>query len=55
MFLLVVVVFLLAYSVSSQSLLYPHREFYKGIFWDLFNHGIWELFGELQDEPTNRS
>ncbi len=49
MFLMVVVVFLVSYSVASQALLKQNNGFYWGIFYDLFLRGIWEIFGELDD------
>lgn len=52
MFLMVVVVFLVSYSVASQALLKNHQGFYWGVFYDLFLQGIWEIFGELNDAET---
>lgn len=43
---------MVSYSVASQALLHPHRSYYSGIFFDIFIHGVWELFGELNDEVT---
>ncbi len=41
---------MLAYSVSSQSIIDTDREPYLGIFWDLFRSGLWEIFGEPNEE-----
>uniref|UniRef100_A0A914XD05 Ion transport domain-containing protein n=1 Tax=Plectus sambesii TaxID=2011161 RepID=A0A914XD05_9BILA len=50
LFLLMFMVFFLSYTVSVQSLMHPNRPLYWGIFWDLFQEGIWQTFGELNDE-----
>lgn len=50
MFLTVVVVFFASYTVASLSLTYTHHTFHWGIFWDLFNRGIWEIFGQPSEK-----
>jgi hypothetical protein len=47
-FLTVMIVFIAAYSVPATALLNKHVDrFYWGIFWDLFNVGIWDIFGDI--------
>jgi hypothetical protein len=55
MFLLVFTVFMLAYSISVQSLSHPNRAPFWGIIWDVFQQGIWETFGEPQEEAMKGS
>lgn len=50
MFFGVLIIILLSYTVVSQSILHPERSYFHGIFWELIYHGVWVLFGELQDE-----
>jgi hypothetical protein len=50
MFFCFFLVFLLAYSVTSQSLVDTNREPYIGIFWDLFRSGLWEIVGEANEQ-----
>uniref|UniRef100_A0A914VVE5 Uncharacterized protein n=1 Tax=Plectus sambesii TaxID=2011161 RepID=A0A914VVE5_9BILA len=52
MFLTVLVVFMLAYSVCAQALLFPDRHFYWGIFIDTFYYPYWQLYGELSLDNT---
>ncbi|BFY97240.1 hypothetical protein BsWGS_00280 [Bradybaena similaris] len=47
MFIMVLVVFLLAYGVASQALLYKHRETSWLILKDIVYFPYWQLFGEL--------
>uniref|UniRef100_A0A914XRN8 Ion transport domain-containing protein n=1 Tax=Plectus sambesii TaxID=2011161 RepID=A0A914XRN8_9BILA len=53
LFLLMLMVFFLSYTISVQSLMHPNRPLYWGIGWDLFQQGIWQTFGELNDESTS--
>uniref|UniRef100_A0A915KN76 TRPM-like domain-containing protein n=1 Tax=Romanomermis culicivorax TaxID=13658 RepID=A0A915KN76_ROMCU len=53
MFLMLLIIMMIAYSVTSQALLYPHRNYYTGIFYDILNHGIWEIFGDLDSVITD--
>lgn len=48
-------VFILAYTIPSNSLMQPNRDVEWKIFSALFKHGIWELFGGLKDELTGVS
>uniref|UniRef100_A0A914W1B9 TRPM SLOG domain-containing protein n=1 Tax=Plectus sambesii TaxID=2011161 RepID=A0A914W1B9_9BILA len=52
MFLIILVVFMLAYSVCAQALLFPDRDFYWGIFIDTFYYPYWQLYGELSLDNT---
>lgn len=47
MFLMVLAVFLISYSVTSQALMNKDGSFYFAVPWDLFIRGIWQVFGEL--------
>ena len=47
MFIAILVVALLAYGVTSQSLMFPSREPYIGIFKDIFYYPYWQTYGEL--------
>jgi hypothetical protein len=54
MFLTVMIVFIAAYAVPATALMNKHVDtFYWGIFWDLFNVGIWDVFGELNGDAKN--
>ncbi|XP_061184292.1 transient receptor potential cation channel subfamily M member-like 2 [Saccostrea echinata] len=55
MFLLVVVVFLLAYGVASQSLLYRQRDASWEILKDIVFFPYWQLYGELDFENAVES
>jgi hypothetical protein len=50
MFFCFFIVFLLAYSVSSQSLIDNDRQPHWGIFWDILSSGLWEIFGEANEQ-----
>uniref|UniRef100_A0A914VQG5 TRPM SLOG domain-containing protein n=1 Tax=Plectus sambesii TaxID=2011161 RepID=A0A914VQG5_9BILA len=50
MFCLFFFVFMLSYSVASQSLIHAEREPFLGVLWHLFAHGLWEIFGEPSDD-----
>jgi hypothetical protein len=52
MFLSVLVVFMLAYAIVAQSLQYPNRDFYWGIFGDILYYPWWQLFGEMELEKS---
>lgn len=52
MFLLVLIVFLLAYGVASQSLLYRQRESSWDILRDVVFFPYWQLYGELDFESA---
>ena len=52
MFMLILVVFMLAYAIGTQALLYPRREFYWGIFTDILYHPYWQMYGELNLDDT---
>jgi transient receptor potential cation channel subfamily M protein 2 len=47
MFMMVLVVFLLAYGVTSQGMLYKRREPSLSIITDLIQFPYWQLYGEL--------
>ncbi len=47
LFIMILVVFLLAYGISSQALMYPQRDFYPLIFRDIFYYPYWQIYGEL--------
>jgi len=51
-FFVIMLVFLLAYGVSSQSLLFPAREPYWMITRDILYHPYWQLYGELFLDET---
>ncbi|CAH1785123.1 unnamed protein product [Owenia fusiformis] len=46
-FLVILCVFLFAYGVSSQALLYPARDFYIKIFKDVLYYPYWQIYGEI--------
>lgn len=45
--MMILAVFLLAYGVSSLSLMYPVREFYGSFFKDVTYYPYWQIYGEL--------
>uniref|UniRef100_A0A914VVB6 Uncharacterized protein n=1 Tax=Plectus sambesii TaxID=2011161 RepID=A0A914VVB6_9BILA len=50
-FLYIFLVVMIAYSISVEVLLHRDgRTFYWNVFWDLFQRGIWEIFGQHDDE-----
>lgn len=55
MFLLVVIVFLLAYGVASQSLLFRQRDASWDILRDIVFYPYWQLYGELDFENAVHS
>lgn len=44
---MILAVFLLAYGVSSLSLMYPVRDFYSLVFKDITYFPYWQIYGEL--------
>jgi hypothetical protein len=52
MFLLVLIVFLLAYGVASQSLLFRQRDASWDILRDIVFYPYWQLYGELDFESA---
>lgn len=52
MYLLVLVVFMTAYSVPQRAIFHPNGEFYWGVFWDLFNDAFWPIFGQYDDDTV---
>lgn len=52
MFIMILVVFMLSYAVSSQALVYPNRPFYWEVFAEILYHPYWQLFGELSLDET---
>lgn len=48
MFLLIVIVVMLSYGVSFQTMMYPQRSFYSGIFFDLLYYPYWEMHGDIE-------
>ena len=47
MFIMVLIVFLLAYGISSQGLLYHSRSPGWVILKDVFYYPYWQLYGEI--------
>ncbi|ELT87598.1 hypothetical protein CAPTEDRAFT_226576 [Capitella teleta] len=47
LYMMILAVFLLAYGVSSLSLMYPVREFYGSFFKDVTYYPYWQIYGEL--------
>uniref|UniRef100_A0A2C9LAM2 Ion transport domain-containing protein n=1 Tax=Biomphalaria glabrata TaxID=6526 RepID=A0A2C9LAM2_BIOGL len=45
-FLLILAIFLVAYSIVSESLLYPEQELKADIFYKVFHKGFWAMMGE---------
>jgi transient receptor potential cation channel subfamily M protein 2 len=45
--MMILLVFLLAYGVSSLSLMYPVRDFYSQVFKDITYFPYWQIYGEL--------
>ena len=50
MFFFFFIIFLFTYGVASHSVIYPNLEPHIGIFWDIFRHGLREMFGETVDK-----
>ncbi|XP_060085573.1 transient receptor potential cation channel subfamily M member-like 2 [Ylistrum balloti] len=53
MFVMVLLVFLLAYGISSQALLYKQRRPSWNILKDVFYFPYWQLFGEIYLDDLN--
>lgn len=51
-FIIILIVFMLAYAVAAQALQYPKRDFYWGIFNDILYYPYWQLYGELNLEQS---
>lgn len=54
-FLLVLIVFLLAYGVARHSLLYGQTEPSWNILGDILFHPYWQLYGELSFDESMKS
>lgn len=54
-FLLVLIVFLLAYGVARHSLLYGQTEPSWNILGDILFHPYWQLYGELSFDDSMKS
>lgn len=54
-FLLVLIVFLLAYGVARHSLLYGQTELSWNILRDILFHPYWQLYGELSFDESMKS
>jgi hypothetical protein len=52
MFLTILIVFMLAYATFAQSMQYPNRDFYWGIFGDILYYPWWQLYGEMELEKS---
>ncbi|CAL1542669.1 unnamed protein product [Lymnaea stagnalis] len=46
-FLMILLVFFIAYAISSESLLYPETQISGPFFFNLFRKGFWAMFGEF--------
>lgn len=44
---MVFLVVLVAYGITTQTMMYGEREPYSLIFRDIFYYGYWQLFGQL--------
>ena len=47
LYISILLVVLLAYGISVQALMFPSRDFYPGIFRDIFYYPYWQIYGEL--------
>ena len=47
LYIAILLVFLLAYGISIQSLMFPIRKPYWLIFKDIFYYPYWQIYGEL--------
>lgn len=47
--MLILVVFVFGYGVTSQALLYPGRQFYLKVWVDILYNPYWQVYGELLD------
>jgi transient receptor potential cation channel subfamily M protein 2 len=47
-YIMILLVFLLAYGISSLALQYTHRNFdFKILYKDIFYYPYWQMYGEL--------
>jgi hypothetical protein len=54
MFILIIIVVLAAYSIASILLMRGEiKEFYWGIFWDLYRFAVWDIFGAVNEDAMN--
>ncbi len=47
LYVMILLVVLLAYGIAINALMYPKRDFYTGIFRDIFYYPYWQIYGEL--------
>ena len=45
--MMILLIVLLAYGVSTQALMFPGREYFHGIFFDVVYYPYWQIYGEL--------
>ncbi len=46
-FLIILVVFIIAYGIASQAILYPNSDFNWSLVRDVFRKPYWQMYGEL--------
>jgi len=52
-FLLILAIFVVAYGVTSQVILYPNSNLNIHLFADVLRHASWSIFGEFNVEEVS--
>ena len=47
LYIMIILVFLLAYGIAIHAVMFPSRDFYPNIFRDIFYYPYWQISGEL--------
>jgi len=51
-FLLILAIFIVAYGVTSQVILYPNSDLNVHLFADVLRYASWSIFGEFNVEEV---
>lgn len=46
-FMIILIVFIAAFGLASQAILYPNSELSLGLLKEIFRKSYWQLYGEL--------
>ena len=52
-FLVILVIFVIAYGITAQVILYPNSELNMQLFIDIVKYAGWSVFGELNVDEVS--
>jgi len=52
-FLVILAIFVVAYGVTSQIILYPNSDLNVHLFIDVLKHASWSIFGEFNIDEVS--